>query len=104
MLEKKERTLEWESNSTLLDEKEKKCYQAAIGSLLYLMHGTRPDLAYAVITLSQYSSCPEQHHWEGIKCILRYIKGTIDAGIVLGDNGEERLVVKRGHTLNRIIT
>ncbi len=52
MLEKKERTLEWESHSRLLDEKEKKRYQAAIGSLLYLMHGTRPDLAYAVITLS----------------------------------------------------
>ena len=87
MAEKKDTS--WDTTTILLDEKDKKRYQAAIGSLLYLMHGTRPDLAYAVIRLSQYSSRPEQHHWEGVKRILRYIKGTINAGIVLGRTNSE---------------
>src|SRR5579871_3205183 len=38
-------------------------YQKTIGSLMYVMLGTQPDLAYAVSTLSQFSSNPNQTHW-----------------------------------------
>ena len=39
-------------------------YQAVIGSLLYLMLGTRPDIAYAVIKMSQFSANPSQEHFD----------------------------------------
>ena len=76
-------------SQALLTDKEKLHYQAAIGSLLYLMHGTRPDLTFSVIKLSQYSAKPMHHHWEGVKRIFRYIKGMLDACLVLGNRKVE---------------
>ena len=45
-----------------LQREDKKLLQELIGCLLFLVYGTRPDLAYAVIRLSQFSSRPEKHH------------------------------------------
>jgi len=50
--------------------------------LMYAVTGTRPDLAYAVNALSQFQSNPSSAHWMAVKRILRYIKGTLDLGIV----------------------
>ena len=50
-------------------------YASAVGSLMYAMVCTRPDLSQAV---SRYMYDPGQGHWEAVKWILRYIKGTID--------------------------
>ena len=61
-----------------------KQYQALVGSLLYLMHATRPDLAFPVIRLSQYSAHPRDCHWQALKCILRYLKSTSSASLILG--------------------
>ena len=72
------------SHSEKLATDDKKRYQQLIGCLLYLMHCTRPDLAYAVIRLSHFSSCPEKHHWEAAKRILRYLKATKHAILELG--------------------
>lgn len=51
-------------------------YQALIGTLIYVMIGTRPDISYAVIRLSQYMSNPTDHHYKSAKYILRYLLGT----------------------------
>lgn len=59
-------------------------YLEAIGSLMYLMLGTRPDLAYAIGKLSRFGSNPGKKHWQGVKRVLRYLKGTLDHSIVLG--------------------
>lgn len=56
-------------------------YQRAVGSLMYAMVQTRPDIAYAVSTLAQYSSNPNQTHWTAVKRIFRYLKGTLNLGI-----------------------
>lgn len=69
----------------LLNDAEKKRYQALVGLLLYLMHGTRPDICYAVIKLSQFLSRPREHHREGLKRVLRYVKGSVAASIGIGD-------------------
>lgn len=87
--------LRWDKDDTeLLNAKTYKMYQALIGSLLYLMHATRPDIAYAVIKLSQYSSKPRECHWTSLKRVLRYLKGTASACLVLGDNdtGRDELI------------
>ena len=57
-------------------------YRSAIGSLMYLMICTRPDLGFAVGRLSQYCEHPLKMHWNAVKRIYRYIKGTQDMGIV----------------------
>ncbi len=48
-------------------------YQSAIGSLMYLSVGTRPDITYAVSSLSRYST---KEHWSAVKRVLKYLKGT----------------------------
>jgi len=51
-------------------------YQQIIGSLMYLVIGTRPDLTYTVSALSQFSSKPTTQHMGILKQVLRYLKGT----------------------------
>ncbi len=57
-------------------------YRQAIGSLMYLMITTRPDIAYAIGKLSQHNQNPRNHDWVALKRILRYISGTRDYGIL----------------------
>jgi hypothetical protein len=51
-------------------------YATVVGSLMYAMLGTRPDLAHVVGILGRYSSAPKSCHWEIAKRALRYLKGT----------------------------
>jgi len=53
-------------------------YQRIIGSLMYAVTGTRPDLAHTVTLLSQFSSAPNQVHLQAAKRVLRYLRGTTD--------------------------
>jgi len=52
-------------------------YSRVIGCLMYAMTSTRPDIAYAVGRLSRYTSNPSSHHWQAIRRVLKYLKGTI---------------------------
>ena len=56
-------------------------YSQVIGSLMYLMNSTRPDLAYAISRLSRYTSNPAQEHWDALVRVLRYLKNTLDYGL-----------------------
>ncbi|CAH9079354.1 unnamed protein product [Cuscuta epithymum] len=56
-------------------------YLSVIGSLLYLANSTRPDIAFYVNLLARYNSCPTRRHWNKIKHIFRYLRGTIDLGL-----------------------
>jgi hypothetical protein len=53
-------------------------YASAIGSLMYAMLCTRPDICFAVGMVSRYQSNPRPAHWRAVKRILRYLHGTID--------------------------
>ena len=53
-------------------------YASAVGSLMYSMVGTRPDIAYAVGLVSRFMSCPSREHWSAVKWVLRYIKSSAD--------------------------
>jgi Reverse transcriptase (RNA-dependent DNA polymerase) len=59
-------------------------YLSAIGEIMYAMLGTRPDIAYAVTILSQFSSNPGRRHWEAVKRLLRYLCGTMDFRLQYG--------------------
>ena len=57
-------------------------YFKATGSVIYLMVCTRPDLAYAISTLSRFMINPGPIHWEMLKWLLRYLRGTFNIGLV----------------------
>jgi hypothetical protein len=54
-------------------------YRSVIGTLRYLIN-TRPDLAFAVGVVSRYMEAPGKEHWNAVKHILRYLKGTLGYG------------------------
>ena len=56
-------------------------YLSAIGALMYLANCTRPDIAFSVNLLARYSSTPTLRHWNGVKHLLRYLRGTSDRGL-----------------------
>ncbi|MFZ4818323.1 MAG: reverse transcriptase domain-containing protein, partial [Limisphaerales bacterium] len=67
-------------------------YREAIGSLMYLACGTRPDLAAAVGIAARFMSNPGHQHWLAVKRIFRYLRGTVDFGLVYeADPGEGRV-------------
>jgi len=51
-------------------------YQSLIGSLMYLVVGTRPDIAFTVTTLSKFNSKPNKIDYMAAKRVLRYLKQT----------------------------
>ena len=53
-----------------------------IGSLMYLMSCTRPDITYAVSRLSHYTQSPNREHWTTLNRILKYLKETINYGLM----------------------
>jgi hypothetical protein len=57
-------------------------YQRAIGPLMYLMLSTRPDLAYAVGKLAQFSSNPSKTHSDMILHVFSYIANTPDHSLI----------------------
>ena len=57
-------------------------YRQVIGSLMYLMTGTRPDIAFAIGKLSQHCEKPLHCHWVALKRVLRYVSGTRTHGIL----------------------
>jgi len=57
-------------------------YREAVGILMYLMVGTRPDLCFAIGKLSRFVSCYGKEHWAAIKRVLRNVKGSMDKGLV----------------------
>jgi hypothetical protein len=59
-------------------------YQEAVGSLMYASLGTRPDITYAVQTVSHFSKNPGQLHWEAVKRIFRYLRGTKELWLTYG--------------------
>ena len=67
-------------------------YASAVGSLMYAMLCTRPDINLAISLVGRYQSNPGAEHWTAVKNILKYLKRTKEMFLVYG--GDEELVVK----------
>ncbi|KAK1610745.1 hypothetical protein QYE76_034418 [Lolium multiflorum] len=59
-------------------------YASAVGSIMYAMLCTRPDIAHAVSLTSRYQSDPGMEHWTAVKNILKYLKRTKDMFLCYG--------------------
>ena len=59
-------------------------YASAVGSLMYAMVCTRPDLAHAVSVVSRFMGQPGREHRQAVKRIFRYLRGTSDVGLIYG--------------------
>ena len=75
------------------DEKKRIDFRSAISSLLWLLN-TRPDISFAVGELSRFVSNPGPKHYIALKRVFRYLKGTVDYGILF-----RRSVQSRKNTL-----
>ena len=67
-------------------------FLSAIGALMYLATRTHPDIAFPVNLLVRYSSAPTRRHWNGIKHILRYLKGTSYMGLFYSKESKQQLL------------
>uniref|UniRef100_A0A2N9J203 Integrase catalytic domain-containing protein n=1 Tax=Fagus sylvatica TaxID=28930 RepID=A0A2N9J203_FAGSY len=63
-------------NEEEIENMSKVPYASAVGCLMYAMVCTKPDLAHAVSTVSKYMANPGREHWNAVKWIFRYLKGT----------------------------
>lgn len=63
-------------------------YQNAVGSIMYSMVGTRPDLAYVIGVINRFMSKPLKEHWQAVKWVLRYIRGSVDTRLCFKKKGD----------------
>ena len=67
-------------------------YQSMVGSLLYLMIGTRPDIAFAVTKMAQFAANPSEDHLDRLKYICRYLVGSQDYCITYNGASNKGLI------------
>ena len=65
-------------------------YRRLVGGLQYLSL-TRPDISFTVNKLSQFMYSPSETHWQALKRLLRYLKGTLSFGLHLCRRPSHRL-------------
>ena len=71
-------------------------YASTIGSIIYVILCTQPDVSYGLSTIRRYQSDPGEGHWTTVKNILNYLRRTKDAFLVYG--GKEDELVINGYT------
>ena len=56
-------------------------YRQAVGCLLWIANGTRPDISFAVSQVSRFLEHPGPKHWQAVKRIVRYLVGSMELKI-----------------------
>ena len=72
-------------------------YKSVVGSLMYAMVYTRPDITQVVGVLSCYISNPGRAHWDAVKRVFRYLQGTSEYSICFHGTGYEHSPDIRGY-------
>ncbi|GJT78377.1 hypothetical protein Tco_1045102 [Tanacetum coccineum] len=68
-------------------------YASAVGSIMYAIRCTRPDVAFAQNITSRFQQNPGELYWTAVKDILKYLRNTKDMFLVYGGNPEAELRV-----------
>ncbi|GJT12447.1 retrotransposon protein, putative, ty1-copia subclass [Tanacetum coccineum] len=68
-------------------------YALAVGSIMYAVRCTRPDVAFAQNITSRFQQNPGELHWTAVKNILKYLRNTKDMFLVYGGNPKAKLRV-----------
>jgi hypothetical protein len=76
-----------------IEDMSKVLYASTVGCLMYDMICTRPDLAHAMSMVSKYMTNLGKQHWNAVKWIFRYLKGTTDYGITFAKQKSDLSVV-----------
>ena len=63
-------------------------YANVIGSLMYAMVCSQPDIAHSVSILSRFMANSGKEHWNGVKWLLRYVRGSLGVGLKFGSSKE----------------
>lgn len=69
----------------------RRIYQSMVGGLMWAAITTRPDIAHAVQSLSQFGINPGPIHLTALKRVYRYLRGTTNLGITYSRNGNDNL-------------
>ncbi|XP_055604345.1 uncharacterized protein LOC129752595 [Uranotaenia lowii] len=80
---------------TKLDDGEvitEQLFKELIGCLQYLATSSRPDICSAVSALSKYQTSPADRHWQDLKRVLRYLRGTTDMALVVRRNAKPEIL------------
>ncbi|GJV02452.1 putative RNA-directed DNA polymerase [Tanacetum coccineum] len=75
-----------------LDKMSRVPYASAIGSIMYAMTCTRPDVSFALSMVSRHQQNPGEGHWTVVKNILKYLRNTKDRFLVYGGEKELRVI------------
>jgi len=68
------------------NEEKRLPYRELVGALNYLSVATRPDINFICNYLDQFNNCYDRIHWTTTKRILRYLKGTLDIGLLISND------------------
>ena len=60
-------------------------YTSVVGSIMYAMTCTRPDVAYSLGIVSRYQSYPSEAYRKVVKIILKYLRNTRDQWLIYGE-------------------
>src|SRR5258705_4127210 len=75
-----------------------KLYQQMVGSLMYTVIGTRPDITFTVTRLSQFLTKPTKNHFGAIKHVFRYLKGTRNIKLSFPYSQQQNALILEGFT------
>jgi hypothetical protein len=76
-----ERLEKVEAGEEPLNKEDHELYRSLVGSALYLVVGTRPDLAYVCSVLGKFVSKPTERCLRAAMQMIAYVKGTVDVGL-----------------------
>ena len=68
-------------------------YSSVVGSIMYAMVCTRPDISHVVSVVSRYMANPGKEHWQAVKWILQYLRGTANIGLVYDRVFTDRILI-----------
>jgi len=78
--------IELVANQETTSEDDVRRYQSIVSSVMFPIIETRPDIAFAVLTVSRFAHNPTSTHMTAVRLILQYLAGSLDRGITYRGN------------------